>query len=324
MPDSSLPTLSVVMPNFNHGKHLSTSLPAILKQSAAPLEVIIIDDCSTDDSWEVIQGFARQNPLVRAFRNEQNLGVVANTNKGVELARGEYVYFGSADDEVYPGFFERSLRLLQQHPRAAYSCTIGDWHELASGFNWHVGVGMADAPCFLSPERMVELERRGKFFIASHTTILKRSAWLEVGCLLPALKWHSDWFALYACGFRYGICYLPEPLARFNIFTTSYYKSGRRDEAAHRAVLQGILDRLASPEFAREAELLRQGGSLFQFAGPMRRLLRTDARFKGWLTPLLLRRSLWHSFQLTVKDHLPAWLANLYFRLAGYRAPKKA
>ncbi len=324
MPDSSLPTISVVMPNFNHGKYLSTSLPAILNQSVQPLEIIIIDDGSTDNSWDIILGYTRRHPVIRAIRNEKNLGVIANGNKGLELARGEYIHFGSADDEIYPGLFEKSLKLLKQHPQAAYCCTIGDWHELATGFNWHVSVGMADAPCYLPPERMVELERQSKFFIASHTTVLKRQAFIEVGSFIPELKWHADWFVLYACGFRHGICYIPEPLARFNIFTTSYYKSGRRDEAAHRAVLQGILDRLASPEFAREAEFIRQGGSLFQFAGPVRELMRHDPRFKDWLTPLMLRRSYWHSVKLAVKDHLPVWLANLYFRLAGYRAPKSA
>lgn len=322
MPDSSLPTISVVMPNYNHGKYLSTSLPAILNQSVPPLEIIIIDDCSTDNSWEIIQDYARKYPVIQAIKNEKNLGVIANSNKGVALAKGDFLHLGSADDEIYPGLFEKSLRLLQQHPQAAYCCTIGDWHELASGFNWHVAVGMADTACYLSPERMVELEQQSKFFIASHTTVLKRAAFLEVGGFIPELKWHTDWFALYASGFRHGICYVPEPLARFNIFQTSYYKSGRRDEAAHRAVLQGMLDRLASPEFATEAEYIRQGGSLFQFAGPMRRLLRQDARFKHYLTSLLLRRSYWHSFKLAVKDHLPVWAANIYFRVAGYRAPK--
>gem|GEM_PF-5177412 len=53
-------------------------------------------------------------------------------------------HFGSADDEIYPGLFEKSLRLFAQHPQAAYCCTIGDWHELATGFNWYVSVGIAD------------------------------------------------------------------------------------------------------------------------------------------------------------------------------------
>src|SRR6266446_3649184 len=116
---SSLPTLSVVVPNYNHAKYLEVSLSAILRQSLKPLEIIVLDDASTDNSVEVIRRFAAQNPLVRLVQNEKNLTVVPNLNKGVDLARGEYVYIAAADDEVLPGLFEHSMALLGKYPQAA-------------------------------------------------------------------------------------------------------------------------------------------------------------------------------------------------------------
>src|SRR4030095_15000486 len=101
-----MPTLSVVVPNYNHAKYLEFSLPAILKQSHRPLEVIVLDDASKDNSVEVIRRFAAQDPIVRLVQNEKNLTVVPNLNKGVELARGDYVFIVSADREALPGIFE--------------------------------------------------------------------------------------------------------------------------------------------------------------------------------------------------------------------------
>jgi glycosyltransferase involved in cell wall biosynthesis len=172
----NLPTLSIIIPNFNHGHFLPVAVNAIMKQSAQPLEVIIIDDGSTDDSVEIIEGLVRQHPVIKFYRNEKNQGVLFTVNRGIDLAQGEYVFLSGADDEILPDFLEKSLQILAQHPQAGLSCTIGDWREEATGLNWHMGVGMADIPSYLSPQRMVELERKGRLFIPGHTTILKRAS----------------------------------------------------------------------------------------------------------------------------------------------------
>ena len=181
----ALPTLSVVVPNYNHAKYLEFSLPAILRQSVQPLEVIVLDDASTDNSVEVIQRFAAQNPIVRLVRNEKNLTVVPNLNKGLELARGEYVFIASADDEVLPGIFEHSMRLLAQHPRAALSCSVCRWRYADSGLSWHMGVGIADRPVYLSPDDLVRVGKHGKLLISSSSVVFRRDALLEVGRFIP-------------------------------------------------------------------------------------------------------------------------------------------
>src|SRR6185369_1476419 len=104
-------------------------------------------------------------------------------NRAVGLVRGDYVYPGAADDEIVPGLFEKSLRLLAQHPQAALSCTIGDYREAHTGLNWYWGAGIAESPTYLSPERIVQLEKQGKFYIPPNSVIFKTSALREVGNL---------------------------------------------------------------------------------------------------------------------------------------------
>src|SRR5438874_13780530 len=90
--------LSVVVPNYNHWEHLPRCLQALLNQSLQPAEIIVIDDASTDNSREVIEHFSQRHPVVRAYRNEQNQGVIYGANRGIELARNDYLYFAPADD----------------------------------------------------------------------------------------------------------------------------------------------------------------------------------------------------------------------------------
>src|SRR6185436_11843228 len=102
-----LPTLSIIIPNYNHGHCLPVAVNAILQQSAQPLEVIIIDDGSTDQSVEIIQELARRHPVIQFHHNEKNEGVLFTINRGIDLARGEYVFSSSADDEILPSFLEK-------------------------------------------------------------------------------------------------------------------------------------------------------------------------------------------------------------------------
>jgi glycosyltransferase involved in cell wall biosynthesis len=318
--NGSLPTLSIVIPNFNHGKYLPAAINAIVKQSVQPAEVVIIDDGSADNSVQILQRLAAENPVIRFYRNDKNQGAVFTINRGIDLATSEYVFLAAADDEIMPGFLEKSLRVLAQYPQAGLSCTIGDWREVATGLNWHVGVGMADSPTYLSPERMVELERRGRFYIPGHTAVMKRTALIEAGKCIPELKMAVDWFNNYVIGFRYGICYVPEPLAIFNIHPNSYYKKSRRDPRLYREVLEEIMRRLTLPENRDVAERIREAGCLYSFASPMLKVLRSKPEYRRFITPTFLRKNLWHSTRLILKKFTPAPLGNFYFKLAGMRA----
>jgi glycosyltransferase involved in cell wall biosynthesis len=314
-----LPPLSVIVPNYNHAQHLPTCLKAILAQSVTPVEVIVLDDASTDNSVEIVRQFASHHPQLRLVQNEKNLGVMPNVNKGVDLARSEYVFIQAADDEVQPGLFEKSLRLLVQYPQAGLCCTIADWREAATGLHWHVGVGMAETPSYLSPQRLVELERKRQLFISSNTCVLKRSVLLETGKFIPDLKSSADWFSCSLIGFRYGICFVPEPLAVLNILPNSYYQRIRRDKQSLRQMLEAILRFLSRPEYQDVAERMRQAGSLYLFGIPMLKLLLSRPESRHFLTPVLLRNSLWHGTKLFLKKFIPTPLGNLYFQIAGYR-----
>jgi glycosyltransferase involved in cell wall biosynthesis len=115
-------SISVVIPNFNHGALLPRAVGAILRQNPAPEEIIIIDDGSTDDSPDVIRSLQISLSCIHAIRHKENKGVVTAMNEGFRLARGDLVYFAAADDFCLPLLFSTAQSALRRFPQAAFFC----------------------------------------------------------------------------------------------------------------------------------------------------------------------------------------------------------
>ena len=121
------PALSVVLPNYNHAEYLPRALDALLSQGRPPDEIIVVDDCSTDGSRDIIARYAARHPSIRLLPNETNVGVIPTLSRGLGETRGQFVYFGAADDFVLPGFFEAAISTLQSYPQAGLFLATQVW-----------------------------------------------------------------------------------------------------------------------------------------------------------------------------------------------------
>ncbi len=108
------PLVSVIIPCYNQGRFLSSALHSLLSQTWQHWEAIVVDDGSTDDTSQVVERF--QDPRVCYFY-QQNNGVSAARNSGLEQARGDFVAFLDADDAWRREFLERTLVTLLNDPR---------------------------------------------------------------------------------------------------------------------------------------------------------------------------------------------------------------
>jgi glycosyltransferase involved in cell wall biosynthesis len=318
-PAPKLPALSVVVPNYNHARHLPRCLAALLGQSLPPQEILVVDDGSTDDSMEVLRRLAEQHPTIRLLRNDQNRGVTYTVSRGVDEATGDFVFLHAADDEVLPGFFEKTMGLLAQHPKAGLACTAGDWRERHTGLHWHMGLGMTDRPAYITPQEAVRLEQRGRFFIPGHTAVYRRDALIEAGKLIEELRHYSDWFSTTVVAFRYGACVVPEPLAIFNIEPNTYYQRSRRSREINEAAIEHVLKLLHQPEYADVADSFRRSGALYICGPATLRVLLRRPQYRGFMTARYLRKTLWHATRIELKRRAPAFLVNWYAGIAGYR-----
>ncbi|MFW5704359.1 MAG: glycosyltransferase family 2 protein [Nanoarchaeota archaeon] len=113
----SKPLVSVIMPNYNNEKYLPEAIESILNQTYKNFEFIIIDDCSRDSSWEIIQSYAKKDRRIRAFRNDRNLKIVKTRNKGFKLMSKEskYVAIFDSDDISMPERLDVEVSFLEEN-----------------------------------------------------------------------------------------------------------------------------------------------------------------------------------------------------------------
>ena len=117
------PLISVVVPVYNVEKYLPKCLDSLLAQSWQELEIIVVDDGSPDNSWDIMQEYARRDSRVRPIR-QKNGGLSAARNAGVEAARGEWIGFLDSDDYVAPEMYERLYRAAAEQGAQMAVCSF--------------------------------------------------------------------------------------------------------------------------------------------------------------------------------------------------------
>jgi glycosyltransferase involved in cell wall biosynthesis len=122
MNDSKTPKVTVFIPVYNREQYIGEAIESILAQTFSDFEILLVDDGSTDASVEKIRWFS--DPRIRLVSNDKNLGIPKTRNKGVELARGQYMAMLDSDDRAYPDRLEKQVAFLDSHPEYAQ---VGSW-----------------------------------------------------------------------------------------------------------------------------------------------------------------------------------------------------
>jgi hypothetical protein len=203
------PRLSVTVLNYNYARFLSGCLESILSQSYTDFEVLVIDDCSTDDSLRVIDPYLR-DPRVRLISHAKNSGFVSSLIEGVEASSAPFLTVISADDLVLNrSAFEQQMRLLDSHPTTSFCYAswtyvnmeakpVGDVAPFSEDHVW-------------SGEREFR-EFCTRFYVLHTGTIIRRSAYEAVGGYDSSIRYTLDntlWAQLCGAG---DVAYVAEPL----------------------------------------------------------------------------------------------------------------
>ena len=122
------PTVSIIIPTYNYAIFLPTTIQSCLDQTYRPIEIIVVDDGSTDNTRKVIERF--HDSIIYVF--QENRGVSAARNRGLELATGNYIAFLDSDDYLTNGSIETRVKILEKYPDigvvfgSTYSKTLGE------------------------------------------------------------------------------------------------------------------------------------------------------------------------------------------------------
>ncbi len=119
--------LSIIIPVYNHEAYIKQCLETIMYNLPNNSEIIIIDDCCTDNSIEIVKEF--HSDKVKIFRNEKNMGCAYSLNKALKLARGKYIGTNNSDDFVENGFYKKMLTVAQKTNADVVCANIADYND---------------------------------------------------------------------------------------------------------------------------------------------------------------------------------------------------
>ena len=114
--------VSIVMPAYNCGAYIKETINSVLTQTYPYWELIVVDDCSTDNTKEIVFQIARKESRIRYFQLEKRSGVVAARTKATEEARGKYIAFLDSDDLWHKDKLQKQIAFMQEHGYA-FTCT---------------------------------------------------------------------------------------------------------------------------------------------------------------------------------------------------------
>jgi glycosyltransferase involved in cell wall biosynthesis len=207
------------MPCFNHARYLEESIRSVLNQTERNLELIVIDNGSTDGSREIIETAVANDERLIAIYHPKNLGASVARNDGLKIARGEYIAFCDSDDIWLPEKLEKGLTLLDASP----------WADIAYGDARIIDGAGRETGALFSARFPVPGSGSGNLFsvLCVRNFINMQSALLRRGCLTkenyfdPDIRWVEDWLFWMRLARTRSFIYNPEPLCLYRVHAAS-------------------------------------------------------------------------------------------------------
>ncbi len=177
--------VSVIIPAFNVEKYITATVQSVTGQTYKNIEIIIVEDCSTDSTKSLIEVLAKNDSRIRLLFHPKNVGLASTRNTGLASARGEYLCIFDADDIMVPEKIEKQVQFLESHPEC--DITYSDAYHFLDGTK----------KMFLLdfPERQNTYSNFLKFgnHVNPNTTFFRRGVYDTYGGFDGSLRSTEDW-----------------------------------------------------------------------------------------------------------------------------------
>ena len=243
------PLVSVVVPVWNGERTLAATLASVLAQSHRHFELLVIDDGSTDGTAALVSGLATGDPRVQLHRFE-NRGLAASRNRGIRLARGEFIAFVDADDLWQPARLERQLAALAAAPAAGLAYSLTDCIDDA-------GQRLGPGSHIVAAGRVYARLLAWNFMDSGSSALVRRAVFDEVGFFDESLPAAEDWDLWLRIAWRHEFACVPHADILYRISAGAMSSQITRQQHACEQVFATALARL--PPGADRDALAREG-----------------------------------------------------------------
>jgi glycosyltransferase involved in cell wall biosynthesis len=231
--------VTICIPTFNGEKYLRECLGSAILQTYPRIEIIIVDDNSTDNTIPIIQEYLRKDSRIKLFINEKNLGLVANWNRCIEHVNGEWIKYLFQDDLLHPQCIERMVSATNNNCKLIvcdreFIFENDASKEIRSEYNIKINtlrkLFKIDEPTLISAKRIIKVvsNSTNTNFIGEPTVVMFRKELFNViggfNLLLVQICDLEYWLRIST---NYGLFYIPETLVSFRVHGQSMTASNR-------------------------------------------------------------------------------------------------
>lgn len=197
------PLISVIMPAYNTSRYIGQSIQAIQAQTYPHWELFVIDDCSQDNTFSIVQSLAQQDNRITLLRTERNSGSGIARNMGIRMAKGRYIAFCDSDDCWLPTKLEEQLHFMQEN---GYEFTVTWYQDCDESLRPYYTVKQPDqqifndliAGCVVgTSEVMYDTQRIGKVFMPDFRRSQDWVLWLRILQKVDCLYVYPHVLSLY-------------------------------------------------------------------------------------------------------------------------------
>lgn len=224
------PLVTICVPTYNGAAYLQQCLDSILQQTYFDFELLLVDDCSSDQTFAIAQRYAQKDGRIRLYQNGQNLGLVGNWNRCIELASSKWIKFVFQDDFMAPDCLGKMLAIGEAGHPFVYSLrnfvfeqtepALVKWYEQHNEFVAQV----FESQSLVTPEVFSNAVLANPFYnlIGEPTSVLlRRDLFDQFGYFNAELIQLCDAEYWNRIGTQVGAAFIPEPLVTFRVHGAS-------------------------------------------------------------------------------------------------------
>jgi glycosyltransferase involved in cell wall biosynthesis len=206
--------VSVLMASYNHERYIQQAIESVLNQKFRDLELIIIDDASTDNSRRIIEQYQAKDSRVRAFFHRKNLGIAKTANECQSIAEGKFVSFIGSDDLWVPNKLEKQIKLLSDNEDKVV------WSEgdVINAEGTPIGLTFSKMHNSKSKPKngLIFREIIEENYIFGQSIIFRNEFWVQSGFNVR-LKFLSDYKFMADLSYSHEFLFVPESLAMYRV-----------------------------------------------------------------------------------------------------------
>ena len=220
-----LPKVTIIIPNYNHCRFLEKRIQSVLNQSFQDFEVIYIDDASTDESNNVFSKLSKDK-RIRAIFNKKNSGIpFRQWNRGVKIAKGDYIWIAESDDYANSRFLEMAVKIMDENPTLGLvycqSMIVNDAGDVLGSaeeytaeidkFRWqkdYINGGINECINYLSYKNTIP---------NASAVLIKKNTYKKAGYAIETMKCAGDWMMWVKILLISDIAFIAEPLNYYRV-----------------------------------------------------------------------------------------------------------